>query len=215
MCWWLDPVDDRCEEEWGVDGVWGIGERQAQMDMEKYGFVGCPGNGEEMLKKTVIESKWSEEKARRMLELVIPGIFEEVVAPAPEVETYGRWSKQGKKKTVVDEMERPFNLPADVLQRRLPPYGAILQKENLNFGCHEWTVGRRGMCIFFSRCWIETCANRFGCRRIVQENQQKIGGYCRAFCQTECCLWISRELHSCFGRLCLLRRRLSGGRGSN
>jgi len=128
----------------------GISEQEAEQNIQTYGFPGCPRTAEETLKVIMIESGWSEEKARRMLEIVSPGMFDGAETLPETTESangssLGSGSRERKghteSKMDVNDVENPWNLPPDVIPRPLPPYGAILKKENL--GCFKWTVGRR------------------------------------------------------------------------
>ncbi|RPA81718.1 hypothetical protein BJ508DRAFT_361723 [Ascobolus immersus RN42] len=120
LCIYLSPVDERCTEVAGVLNPWGISDAQAARETAEFGFAGCPGSPEQLLSKVMKSLKWTEEKARRMLDTVGPG-----------------WEEMSQ---IPVERKRPFNIPSDAWIMMLPP-GPIQKAIS---GCSEWTVARRG-----------------------------------------------------------------------
>ncbi|RPA82965.1 hypothetical protein BJ508DRAFT_413854 [Ascobolus immersus RN42] len=140
ICSYYPPVDLRCMKH-GVsrESALGLPKYLLEDQMNKYGIAGCPATPEQVLKRVMVQqSKWGEEKARRMLDIVAPGWEDETKDPEELPVRRG-------KEVLVDDRENPFHLPGWVSVRVLP--NGPIQKAILD--CEEWMVARRG----------DTCTN--------------------------------------------------------
>lgn len=127
------PVDIRCIELWNVEDAYGLDREMVTKETEKFGFAGYPRTGAQILTKVKVQAGWDEETAKRMLDLVAPGWDGEADESEEEV--------RRERVHYVDERENPYNLPAHVTVRMLPP-GPV--QKDVPFACSAWEVARRG-----------------------------------------------------------------------